>query len=77
MGPQVGHITKLGTNLSLDQEKELAAFLERNEHVFAWSSVDLEGMDPDFICHRLALHRGSVGLERKSGKSLSMRLTDL
>lgn len=55
VGPTDRHVTKVGTTLSVEQECKLVHFLGRNLDVFAWSPTDLKGVDPDFMCHRLAL----------------------
>jgi hypothetical protein len=43
----------IGAQLSLEEEKELVQFLNKNKDVFAWSAKDLEGVDRDIIEHAL------------------------
>ena len=35
------------------EKTELVKFLETNVVVFAWSTYDIPGIDPGFICHQL------------------------
>jgi hypothetical protein len=43
----------IGAQLSLEEEKELVQFLDKNKDVFAWSAKDLQGVDRDIIEHAL------------------------
>ena len=45
----------IGTTLSREMEEELTCTLRKNLDVFAWSAKDMPGIDPNFICHRLAI----------------------
>ncbi|KAI5333485.1 hypothetical protein L3X38_023616 [Prunus dulcis] len=47
LGPQEDVHERIGT------QGELAAFLRNNKDIFAWSSSDMYGIDPQIICHRL------------------------
>ncbi|RDX76959.1 hypothetical protein CR513_43003, partial [Mucuna pruriens] len=55
IGPKPMHMTKKGTTLAHKDESHLVAFLRENRDVFAWSSVDMPGIDPDFLCHHLLI----------------------
>ncbi|CAL2227746.1 unnamed protein product [Prunus armeniaca] len=44
---------RIGSRLSQEEKAELAAFLQNNKDVFAWSPSDMPGIDPQIICHRL------------------------
>lgn len=55
IGPLPTQKTKIGTTLSQEAENGLVEFLRHNTDVFAWSTSDMPGVDPDFICHRLSL----------------------
>ncbi|XP_057425912.1 uncharacterized protein LOC130719305 [Lotus japonicus] len=52
-------ILKIGTRLSESQEQRLSKLLGENLDLFAWSNKDMPGIDPNFICHRLALNPGA------------------
>jgi urease beta subunit len=43
----------IGAHLSLEEEKELVQFLNKNKDVFAWSAKDLQGVNMDIIEHAL------------------------
>ncbi|CAL9004827.1 unnamed protein product [Prunus brigantina] len=44
---------RIGSRLNQEEKAELAAFLQNNKDVFAWSPSDMPGIDPQIICHRL------------------------
>jgi len=46
---------KLGGPLSEDTRRQIAGVIERHLDAFAWSASDMPGIDPDFLCHRLAM----------------------
>ncbi|XP_057428801.1 uncharacterized protein LOC130722168 [Lotus japonicus] len=47
---------KIGTRLTEEQETRLTKLLGENLDLFVWSCKDMPGIDPNFICHRLALN---------------------
>ena len=47
------HLTYIGSKLSEDLRGLLTHFLRQNRDVFAWKQVDMEGIDPSIITHRL------------------------
>ena len=52
------------------EKKELLEFLRRNVDVFAWSTYDAPGIDPEFICHRLNVSLGAVPRRQPPHRSL-------
>ncbi|RDX78297.1 hypothetical protein CR513_41446, partial [Mucuna pruriens] len=58
IGPDPTHKTKIGTTLKQEDENYLISFLCENREVFAWSSANMPGIDPEFICHRLSITSG-------------------
>jgi len=46
---------KLSTSLYKEIEYKIVDVISENMNVFAWSSVDMSGIDPYFICHRLTM----------------------
>ena len=46
-------MTKIGTEMSVSTELGLTALLRRNLDVFAWSTRDLVGIDPEVMVHSL------------------------
>ncbi|RDX86210.1 hypothetical protein CR513_32485, partial [Mucuna pruriens] len=59
VGPSTAHKTKIDTTLAKEKESCLTLFLSENRDVFAWTSVDMPGIDSGFICHRLSILSGS------------------
>jgi len=46
---------KLGGPLSEDTRRQIAGVIERHLDTFAWSASNMSGIDPDLLCHRLAM----------------------
>ena len=44
---------QIGSQLPQREREELIEFLKRNIDVFAWSTYEAPGVDPEFICHHL------------------------
>ena len=47
------HLTYIGSKLAEDLKSLLTHFLRQNKDVFAWKQVDMGGIDPTIITHRL------------------------
>jgi len=43
----------LGKSLDQEAQDQIAEVIERHLDAFAWSSSDMSGIDPDFLCHHL------------------------
>jgi len=50
-----GKIFKLGRSLETELQDQIAKVIERHLDAFAWSASDMSGIDPDFLCHHLAM----------------------
>ncbi|XP_068502519.1 uncharacterized protein [Phaseolus vulgaris] len=50
-----GKTFKLGKNLDDGTQEQIAKVIGRHLDAFAWSTSDMPGIDPDFLCHRLAM----------------------
>jgi len=50
-----GKVFKLGRLLSQEEQDEVAAVISRHLDAFAWSTLDMPGIDPDFLCHHLTM----------------------
>ena len=50
-----GKIFKLGRSLEVELQDQIAKVIERHLDAFAWSASDMPGIDPDFLCHHLAM----------------------
>ena len=46
---------KLGGPLDEGTRRQISGVIEKNLGAFAWSASDMPGIDPDFLCHRLAM----------------------
>jgi len=42
---------KLRASLCKELEDKIVEVISKNMNTFAWSSVDMPGIDPDFLCH--------------------------
>jgi len=50
-----GKIFKLGRFLSQEEQDGVAAVISRHLDAFTWSTSDMPGIDPDFLCHHLTM----------------------
>jgi len=48
-----GRTFKLGKSLGQAAQDQIAEVIARHLDAFAWSTSDMPGIDPDFLCHRL------------------------
>jgi len=46
---------KLGISLGKELRDKIAEVISKHKSAFAWSSIDMLGIDPDFLCHRLTM----------------------
>ncbi|XP_068476865.1 uncharacterized protein [Phaseolus vulgaris] len=46
---------KLGRTLDSETQDQIAKVISRHLDAFAWVASDMLGIDPDFLCHRLAM----------------------
>jgi len=46
---------KLGASLGRELQDKIVGVISRHMDAFAWSSLDIPGIDPDFLCHRLTM----------------------
>ncbi|XP_068503883.1 uncharacterized protein [Phaseolus vulgaris] len=50
-----GKVFKIGRLLSPGEQEEVAAVISRHLDAFAWTTADMLGIDPDFLCHHLTM----------------------
>ena len=50
-----GKVFKLGRSLEAELQDQIAKVIERHLDAFAWSASDMPGIDPNFLCHHLAM----------------------
>jgi len=67
-----GKMFKLGHSLSKESQDQVVRVIARHLDAFAWSSADMPGIDPDFLCHRLTMDPAS-GLSAREGESSTER----
>ena len=48
-------VFKLGRTLDSETQDQIAKVISRHLDAFAWVASDMPGIDPDFLCHRLAM----------------------
>jgi len=48
-----GRKLKIGGDLSSDIEAQIFHVLQANLSSFAWTTTNMVGIDPDFLCHKL------------------------
>ncbi|XP_016193031.1 uncharacterized protein LOC107633958 [Arachis ipaensis] len=52
-----GQFTYIGRALQGQEQLELIKVLQDNTDLFSWTSADMSGIDPNVICHKLAIDR--------------------
>ena len=50
-----GKMFKLGKSLSQEMQNQIVKVLARHLNAFSWSTSDMLGIDPDFLCHLLTV----------------------
>ncbi|PNX93533.1 hypothetical protein L195_g016687 [Trifolium pratense] len=61
---------KIGTGLPDLVKKQLIACLKQNAELFAWSTAEMPGIDPEVACHQLTIDlRASVVVQRRRKQS--------
>ncbi|XP_020218762.1 uncharacterized protein LOC109801993 [Cajanus cajan] len=63
-----GRKVKIGTSLSPEDAVKLIEVLKVNISAFAWHAKDMPGVDPDFMCHRLAIDPSAKPVIQKRRK---------
>jgi len=59
---------KLRASLCKELEDKIVEVILKNMNVFAWSSADMLGIDPDFLCHRLTMDKKAKPIVHKKRK---------
>jgi len=55
LGPSLHQSTRMGLNAPGLVRESIKQVLMANSDLFAWSPADMPGIDPNFMCHKLAL----------------------
>ena len=59
------HNTAVGTALTVAEAEIMHVALKKNIDMFAWTSVDMPGMSPDVITHRLSIFKETRPISQK------------
>ena len=51
--PDTDRYFQIGTRMNDQERVEMLLFLLQNVDIFAWSSYEVPGVDPEFIVHKL------------------------
>nr|KYP65255.1 hypothetical protein KK1_011487 [Cajanus cajan] len=68
IGKLPGQTTNISRQLTPELRQRLQAEILKNADLFAWSSADMPGIDADFICHRLAIHKEAKPVAQRKRK---------
>jgi len=63
-----GRTLKLGTSLQQEQRDILTPTLISNTDLFAWSTADLPGVDPQVAVHKLSAYKEARYVSQKKWK---------
>ena len=55
IGNQSSETTQIGSRLSLEEDARIIRILRENIDLFAWKLADMPRIDPNIVCHHLAL----------------------
>ncbi|XP_057734726.1 uncharacterized protein LOC130950219 [Arachis stenosperma] len=62
---QEEQFTNIGSTFIAGQKDDLITILKTNADLFAWRLADMPGIDPNFICHRLAVNPNTRPIRQK------------
>jgi len=65
---QPGQDTRLGSTLKEGEKDLITAMLVENADLFAWMAVDMRGIDPRIISHRLPVCKEAKPIAQKKRK---------
>nr|KYP44258.1 Retrovirus-related Pol polyprotein from transposon 17.6 [Cajanus cajan] len=76
IGKKPGQCTKIGKHTEPELQGKIMSILIENADLFAWSSADMPGIDPSFICHKLAIYKEAKPISHKQRKIGDEEYTD-
>ena len=59
------HNTVVGTTMTASEAEIMHAALKKNMDMFAWTPVDMSGVSPDVITHRLSIFKEARPISQK------------
>lgn len=74
IGVEKGQTVRISSGLTPGEREDLTSYLLKNKDLFAWTLSNMPGIDPSFICHKLAVdfqtkpvaqRRRKIGVERQ------------
>ena len=63
-----GHFIKLGIGLESEERDIITPILVGNTNLFAWSTPDLPGVDPQVASHKLSIYKKARYISQKKCK---------
>jgi len=61
-----GHFIKLGTSLESEERDIITPILVSNTNLFAWSTPDFPGVDPQVASHKLSIYKKARYISQKN-----------
>nr|KYP67144.1 Transposon Ty3-I Gag-Pol polyprotein [Cajanus cajan] len=68
LGRSPEQVTNMGSQLSETDANRVKGVVRDNRDLFAWTTSDMPGIDPKFLCHRLAVCRDARPVAQKKRK---------
>nr|KYP68742.1 Transposon Ty3-G Gag-Pol polyprotein [Cajanus cajan] len=68
IGNTATQCTRIGQCMDPDIQGKIMALLTHNADLFAWTSADMPGIDPNFICHKLAIYKEAKPVSQRQRK---------
>nr|KYP51927.1 Retrovirus-related Pol polyprotein from transposon 17.6 [Cajanus cajan] len=68
LGQTPGQVTHMGSQLNENELNQVKRTVRDNRDLFAWHASDMPGIDPKFLCHRLAVCRDARPIAQKKRK---------
>ncbi|XP_020238608.1 uncharacterized protein LOC109817690 [Cajanus cajan] len=68
LGSRHEQVTQMGSQLSEADAGEIKRAVRDNKDLFAWAASDMPGINPRFLCHRLAVCRDARPVAQKKRK---------
>ncbi|XP_052192778.1 uncharacterized protein LOC127801573 [Diospyros lotus] len=73
LGEELGRTVRISAKLQEPLRSEILSLLRRYQDVFAWSTLDMPGIDPAIMTHRLGLYSDCVPVRQRKRKFASER----
>ena len=77
IGLKEDQTVKIGANLPPTIKGRLIKLLKLNTDLLSWVCSDMPGVNPEFVCHRLAIKSGCIPVSQKKRKMGPKRTTTI